>query len=106
MTGRVVGLRCDGWGPKKYWNIIWWWLGFILWYGEGGGTNFQKSGNRWLLRKWGSQPRLMCLPSKMLLPLKIIERGLKLIPASTRVFCTAAFSRVGVNAATSAFARR
>ena len=55
---------------------------------------------------WGSQPRLMCLPSKMLLPLKIIKRGLKLIPASTHVFCTAAFSHVRVNATTFAFARR
>ena len=44
MTRRVAGLRCDGWRPKKNWNITWWWQRVILWYG-GDGTNFQKSGN-------------------------------------------------------------
>ena len=44
----------------------------------------------------------MRLPTKMVLPLIIIKWVLKLIHAPTCVFCTATFSRVRVNATTSA----
>ena len=47
----------------------------------------------------------MCLPIEMLLPLEIVGRGLKFIPACTHLVRTAAFSGVGVHTATFAVAR-
>ena len=47
----------------------------------------------------------MRLPIEMLLPLEIVGRGLKFIPACTYLVRTAAFSGVGVHTATFAVAR-